>query len=167
MGSLKIIRDFEDKLYRAIQEKYKDLPKLEQNTLIHRHLLVGTMDAHKFYHIFRQQKSYDAERLDLLCEYLLDIKLQLYFIEIDISSYNHLIYLPHQNENLVENSRLHLIHLSFDQSIILKSRIAWERFTNFIYYLETGRILDNQRTKSKTKSKTFKEFVTQNENGRF
>jgi hypothetical protein len=157
--SVKLIETFESRLLAAIREKYADSPPSHQSILVDHHLLVEIMNTSEFYHLFLKQGVYPQDRVSLLLEYLFDIKLELYFIEIDISSYNRLIYLPHQDETITENPRLHLIHLSFDQSLILKSRIAWERFTNFIYYLETGEILDNKKTNSKSKSKVFSEFV--------
>lgn len=158
-SSVKLIESFESRLLAAIRENYADYPPSHQNFMVDDHLLVKIMNASEFYSLFLKQEVYPQDRVSLLLEYMFDIKLELYFIDIDIGLYNQLIHLPHQGEKITDNPRIHLIHLSFDQSLIIKSRIAWERFTNFIYYLEMGEILDNKKTNSKSKSKVFCEFV--------
>ncbi len=57
---------------------------------------------------------------------------------------------------------MHLLYLSLEQSVLLKSRVVWERFANFIFYLETGEFLEGKRSGNKTKSKVFREFITAN-----
>jgi hypothetical protein len=90
----------------------------------------------------------------------MDIKVQLYLVvEIDLGLYNELIYRRFLVENIDANPYLGLIRLSIDQSVVVKSRILWERIMNFVYYLETGEDLETKKSKKQSKKAEFFEYT--------
>ena len=150
---LESIRKFEARFNLAIEDRFKSEPENIKSAVIDSYLN-SQIDLEKFYRIYKAQQLYQQDNLEQLMNYVFDIKLEQYFIEVDIASYNDRIYLPHQNESVSENPRLQLVHLSIDQSIILKSRISWERFMNFIYYLEKDKSLGDEAYSRHLSNKT-------------
>jgi len=144
----KSIQQFEKRFRHAIEERFRNEPEEIRPKVIDSYLR-AQIDLQEFYKSYKKQTLYDQVKLRELSSYAFDIKLEQYFIEVDIARYNDQIYIPHPGVSVPSNPRLHLIHLSLDQSLILKSRISWERFMNFIYYLETGKKLDMKRGNSK------------------
>ncbi len=94
---------------------------------------------------------YPQERVEKLIYQLFDIKIELfYIIELDIGLYNHLIYnVGFDDSNINDFPYITLRRFSLDQTLIVKSRILWERVMNFIYYLERGKDLEGRSKKTR------------------
>ena len=74
----------------------------------------------------------------------------MYLIEVDLGANNDLgRFVSNEPDSEQKESHTQFVHLSFDQSLILKSRILWERVMNFVYYLETGNNLEIKKKQSK------------------
>lgn len=140
---------FEQLILEALKEKYPDhffereipfLPVLRWDTrlLLKRYI---------------ESNSYPNERAAKFLFNVIDFKLQLYYVlESDVGLYN----LLYEDElaklglsSMNPTPRLLLRRLSFDQNLIGKSRILWERLMNLIYYLEEGKELDGKSKKGK------------------
>lgn len=156
---IKKIDEFESELLNALEFKYKQLYGKNWQK---EHNLMSRMSIREFAESYAEQTSYPHDRIQTLVYLLFDFKIELFFIlELDIGLYNHLIYnLGYDNSSIVDNPYIHLRRLSLDQTVILKSRILWERTMNFVYFLETGVELEISGRKSK-KAKFFK-FIEDN-----
>jgi hypothetical protein len=152
-----VISQFENKLLEALEFKYKSLAEQIRASLIETSF-VKVMDIAKFYDSYLGKSVYPQERIKKLIYQLFDIKIEMfYIIELDIGLYNYLIYnIGFDKSNIDEFPYIALRKLSLDQTLIIKSRILWERVMNFIYYLETGEDLDKIIRRSKKKSKNTK-----------
>ena len=157
-----VINKFENKLLEALEFKYKSLPEQIRASLIEISF-VKVMDIGKFYDLYLEENVYPKERIKKLIYQLFDIKIEMfYIIELDIGLYNHLIYnVGFDNSNIDEFPYIALRKLSLDQTLIIKSRILWERVMNFIYYLETGEDLDKiiRGLKKRSKKNHFYDFI--------
>ncbi|MBW1794184.1 MAG: hypothetical protein JRJ38_07105 [Deltaproteobacteria bacterium] len=150
------IDEFESDLRNALEFKYQQFygehwqQVLENNTF-------SQMSIREFAESYAEQPSYPLDRIQTLVYLLFDFKIELFFIiELDMGLYNHLIYnLGYDNSSIAENPYILLRRLSLDQTVIVKSRILWERTMNFVYFLETGVKLEASGRKSK-KAKFFK-----------
>lgn len=146
------IGQFESKLLEALEFKYGSEPQQVKTTLIEMSP-VKRIDIKKFWELYFGQKIYPQERIEKLVYQLFDIKIQMFYIvELDIGLYNRLIYdLGFNNTNLQDFPYVHLRKLSLDQTLIVKSRILWERVMNLIYYLEKGEDLEEDGGSKKTR----------------
>ena len=144
-----VINQFENKLLEALEFKYKSQPQQIKTSLIETSFVKG-MNIKKFYELYLEKGVYPQERIEKLIYQLFDIKIEMfYIIELDIGLYNHLIYnIGFDNSNIDEFPYIALRKLSLDQTLIVKSRILWERVMNFIYYLETGKDLARKSKKT-------------------
>ena len=157
-----VINNFENKLLEALEFKYRSLPEQIRASLIETSF-VKAMDVEKFYDLYLGKGVYPQERIKKLIYQLFDIKIEMFYImELDIGLYNHLIYnIGFDKSNIDEFPYIALRKLSLDQTLIIKSRILWERVMNFIYYLETGKDLDKiiRGSKKKSKKTHFFDFI--------
>ncbi len=149
---------FENKLLEALEFKYKGYPEEMRASCIE-FSPVNRWDIKSFYDLYLSKGVYPQERIEKLIRCLFDIKIQMFYIvELDLGLYNRLIYdLGFGNNNISNCPYIALRWLSLDQNLIVKSRILWERIMNFIYYLETGEMLEPKRKKSK--KSTFFDFI--------
>ena len=153
---IKEIDEFESDLRNALEFKYQQFygehwqQVLKDNTL-------SQMSIREFVENYEEQTIYPLDRIQTLVYLLFDFKIELFFIlELYMGLYNHLIYnLGYDNSSIAENPYILLRRLSLDKTIIVKSRILWERTMNFVYFLETGVKLEVSRNKSK-KAQFFK-----------
>jgi hypothetical protein len=160
---LELVDEFESKLSEALKYKYDRFCthlSSEQRSELIKMLPVKIMNIRDFYDLYLTKGIYPRERLKKLVYNLFDIKVQLFCImELDLGLYNHLIYnLGFDKDNIDKCPYIALRKLSLDQTLIVKSRILWERIMNFIYYLETGNELENISSK-KSKKTLFFEFI--------
>ena len=94
--------------------------------------------------------------------------MELYFVERDIGLSNKAAYLAgYQPANPLLRPDLFLVKLSLDQSVILKSRIVWERLMNLVFFIETGAELEAKVSRRKSKKAAFFDFVHDNPKWRF
>lgn len=157
-----VIKQFEEKILRALEFKYNNEDPKIRNSLIENHIL-KKWNLLEFYKLYIGSNIYPKERIENIINYLFDIKQQLYYLlEVDLGLYNHLIYNKGYDNNVFNFPHIQLTKLSLDQNIISKSRILWERFMNFIYYLETGEELENKVSGSKSKKRVFFDFIENN-----
>jgi len=159
---IEIIQQFEEKIKKALEFKYQNVDQKIRNYLIQDNILTQ-WELVKFYNLYIKSEVYPKERIKEIMYYLFDIKQQLYYLlEVDLGLYNHLIYnRGFSNNNIIDFPHIQLTKFSLDQNIILKSRILWERIMNFIYYLETGKKLENKVSGKKSKKKIFFDFVSE------
>jgi hypothetical protein len=114
--------------------------------------------------------KYPLDRLKCLCQKLQDVQLQFfYLLQVDLGLYNDTLYNFGYNlkDPLKSSPLLQLTRLSYDQSFIVKSRIVWEKIMNFVFYLETGKELDDATPKKKSKKGTFFKFVRETPQWKF
>lgn len=160
------VKIFEDKINKALVFKYSKYFKgYPPNFLEHylRDSPIARWNISLFIKIYNDAKRYPSSRLVESTFYLMDIKIQLYYLlEVILGLYNHMIYnRGYDNSDIVKYPHLHLIHLALDQTTIFMSTVLWERIYNFIYYLEKGERLD------KNKTKKFWNFVKGDEKWKF
>jgi len=161
ISTLKTIKNFEKKLLSAIESNYGSEQEEVRQHIVEIHPLLNQIDLQKFFDTYITAETYPIDRLPRIISYLMDIKIQMYFLELDAGLYNRLIHMPYQGLDYKKNPRLLLCHLSLDQSMIIKSRILWERIMNFVYYLETGRRLENVVNKNQSKKGVFWKAVNE------
>ncbi len=147
---IKRIEDFERKLLEALKYKYRNDPPLIKNSMITNNIILR-MKIVEFYDVYSYWQL-PQDRLKNLVYMLFDIKIQMYFIqEVDMGLYNREIYKYCQGKGAIEKNPFFLLKKSsFDQNLIIKSRILWERVMNFIYYFNNGKNLEVKKSK-KTK----------------
>jgi len=131
----------EAKYMRMYSDHY--LTVIEQNVIL-RWNLVDFIDR------YVEAGVYPEERLPGLIYRLIDFKLELYYIqEVDLGIYNRIYFDdPRYNQEIVPPDLL-LVRLSFDQNLIGKSRVLWERLMQSIYYLEWGKSIEGKSVKGK------------------
>ena len=148
------VGQFEHVLLTALREKYARYTNLteEQADMIVRDNLVTRFNLRELLDSYEVNPLWPDERASKVFHYLFDLKLQLYYIaEVDLGVYNRLYHDPINKEPALAHSpRLLLIRLSLDQNLISKSRVLWERIMNLVYFLETGKDLETQKSKKKT-----------------
>ena len=142
--------EFEDDMEGALVFKYKQFYGTHWESVLDSSP-VKRIKIKDFCDLYLTQTSYPHDRFERLVHYLFDFKIQLFFIlEVDIGLYNHLVYNQgYDHTSIGENPYILLKMLCLDQSVILKSRILWERVMNFVYFLETGIELESKAGKSK------------------
>ena len=152
---IKRIDEFESELHDALEFKYKQFDGKNWQKILEHHPM-NRMSIREFAESYAEQIYYPHDRIQTLVYLLFDFKIELFFIlELDMGLYNHLIYnLGYDNSSIADNPYILLRRLSLDQTVILKSRILWERTMNFVYFLETGTKLEVSGSKSK-KAKFF------------
>ena len=142
---------FEGLITAALQEKYEPLCSpgflerfLQLHPISHWKLLT-------FFDTYIQGKVFPIDRLERLMNYLFDIKLQTYYVlEVYMGSYNRLDSQGYDRADPKSTPHFFLSKLSLEQSLVGKTRILWERYMNFIYFLETGvNLEDTVRKRSK------------------
>ncbi len=136
-----IVAEFEKKMQDSVAFRLRH-EREDHKELMLKARQVSSIDIAKFLEQYRKSINYPQDRLEKLAYILMDIKLQLYLIEVDLGADNDLMYkIRGEPDSVEKEAHTQFIHLSFDQSLILKSRILWERVMNFVYYLETGKEL--------------------------
>lgn len=120
----------------------------------------------RFYKEYLQQKipEYKKDKLEVLVQYLLDIKIELLMISNDFGKYNYYI-----NKLRPEDPKLAFNKVSIYQNIAFKSRVVLEKIMNFIYFLEEGEKLQEPKSgpdKGSKKRKFFK-WAKQNKKWNF
>lgn len=89
---------------------------------------------------------YPADRLEALVYRLMDVKLQLMYVINDLAMMNEQ-YFRFINLGAPETTpALMLRRMAFEQMIIGRVRITWEKLMRFIYYLETGKDIEASRS---------------------
>jgi len=139
LSSLDFANKIDDKYLRAIKSRgwHIDIEKI----------LIANISLKKFLFLYKSSiyfKNDNNEKTqNELLFFLSDIIFELYLLSIDIALYNKLLYAGKYEKNEIQKSpHLLLIHLSIDQSVILKNAILLERVMDFIYYLEFGKKLE-------------------------
>ena len=153
---IRTIKQFEEKIQKALESKYKNEPPKIRQHLIGDSIL-KRWNLLEFYRLYTKGGIYPRTRIKKIIYYLFDIKIQLYYLlEVDFGLYNSLIYnLGCDNKNIRNFPHIQLIKFSLDQNAISKSRILWERIMNWVYYLETGEKLENKVSGRKSKKVAF------------
>ncbi len=159
---------FETFLAQALEQKYGQYPSDVKPHLLDMSI-IKRWKLRDFLEIYLNPNIYPVERLEHVIHDLFDIKLQLYYIlEVDLGLYNKLVYdRGYAEMHPSEMAHILLTRFSLDQSLISKSRILWERIMNFIYYLETGELLEKKVSNKKSKRKIFFDFVKATSKWRF
>jgi hypothetical protein len=131
------VAEFEGVLQRARAEKYPaEVLEMLSRSAPATWRLEELLDSY-----LRAGDRYPSDRLKGVMDRAMDLKLQLFFImEVDLGLYNWAYQdLINANPSLADSALLKLRRMSFDQSLIGKSRILWERLMSLVYYMETGR----------------------------
>ena len=158
------VAKYEDVIARALEQKYGP-PTAEPLKFFWNTLPVRKWDLRDFMQRYEQSGRYPMSRLERVMHYLFDMKLELYYLEeIDAGLENMLVYdrgydSKHPDEMWDAMPHTCLVRLSLSQTLIVKARILWDRIMNFIYYLETGEVLESKITGNKSKRKVFFEFI--------
>lgn len=153
------IQEFEIIIRNALERKYGRTPELLDGIL--GNVRFGGWNTSDFVSAFRKARAYPHDRLIGCLYHIVDVKLQLYFLlEVDLGMYNTQVFdQGYDAANPLETPDLLLRHLSFDQTLIVKARILWERIMNFVYFLETGDDLERRVSSKRSKRGAFFKFV--------
>lgn len=164
----KTLQDFEQLVLAARRQKYSLYPTEMEDLFFKSHPLTS-WDLLAFFDSYLDAGVYPPDRLARLVYYLMDVKLQLYYLmEVDLGLHNLLVYdRGYVNTDPRALPHLLLTRLSLDQSLILKSRVLWERLMNLLYYLETGEELENKVTRRRSKRTVFFERMLVEDRWRF
>lgn len=144
------IEQFETLMRTALEAKYQRVYGEPYDSLIE-HNSILRWDLAKLLDLCEQSGIYPASNVESFLYRLMDFKLQMYYImEVDLGLYNARY---HSNPRLKDGETpppdLLLMRLSFDQNLIGKSRVLWERLMQAIYYLENGRPIEGKSVKKK------------------
>jgi hypothetical protein len=163
------VNTFETFLEKALEQKYEHLLPPDFRAHFWGINQIKRWDLRNFLEAYISCKQFPIERLEHVMYDLFDIKLQIYYVlEVDLGLYNRLIYdKGYTKRSMSEVPHILLTRFSFDQSLISKSRILWERLMNFIYHLETGELLEQKVSNKKSKRKVFFTFVKTTPKWRF
>jgi len=102
-----------------------------------------------FVQSYRAGGIYPEDRLRELVNRFTDVRLQEWYIRFDAGVANEHYYAPiNVNSSLADSANLTLGLMATTQSIIGRSRIAWEKLMRAVYYLETGRDLQPSGSRS-------------------
>jgi len=96
-------------------------------------------DPRKFLEIY-VKSSYPEDRTVKLTQLVMDIKLQKLFLDLDFFVYSNGI----NKSNPSSTPLAYIRRLSFQQTLIGKIGIIWDRIMILIYYLETGKEFDKK-----------------------
>ena len=150
------IETFEQIINQALERKYADSPADLLSTQVAFH----GWSPSAFSQVYLEHGVFPADRLSKCLYHVVDVKLQFYFIlEVDLPLYRQAIHRSSPDSESEASSVVELQRLSFEQSLIVKSRILWERIMNFVFYLETGEDLESQISAKRSKRKTFNAFL--------
>lgn len=117
--------------------------------------------AVEFVEAYRAGDIYPEGRLRELVLRFTDVRLQEWYIQSDAGLSNEKYFMPiHLNPELANSANLKLALMASTQSIIGRSRIAWEKLMRAVYYLETGTDLQPSGNRS-YKKKFFDWLQTQ------
>ena len=120
--------------------------------------LADQFTAVAFVEAYRAGQVYPEDRLRELVLRFTDVRLQEWYIQFDTGMANQSYYAPiHLNPDMVNSARLTLSLMATTQSIIARSRIAWEKLMRAVYYLETG--LDLRPSGSRSYKSKFFDWV--------
>ena len=101
---------------------------------------------------------FPADRLPELLHRLVDVRLQLWYMRYDTGLYNREYWdLVNLDPTLGESPKYMLRLMAIDQSMISRSRIAWEKYMRFVHYLATGE--DLKPTNNRSYKKKFFQWV--------
>jgi hypothetical protein len=157
MQEIERVHEFDTIMRTALERTYGDSPEKGLPALI----WFADWSTSDFVRAFRTTQTYPEERL-LDCLYkIVDVKLQMYFLlEVDLRMYSTQVFAHgYDPAKPLKTPDLFLRHLSFDQTLIVKGRIVWERIMNFVYFLETGNELERRISSKRSKRRAFVEFV--------
>lgn len=108
-----------------------------------------------FVDAYRTGGIYPEDRLRELVFRFTDVRLQQWYIDFDAGVANDYYYgRIHLNPSLANSARLTIGLMATTQSMIGRSRIAWEKLMRAVYYMETGQDLQPSGSRS-YKSKFF------------
>jgi hypothetical protein len=124
--------------------------------------LAAPFKATEFVNAYRVGGIYPEERLSELVLRFTDVRLQIKYLEFDGGLANHHYYGPiNQNPALKTSPQLTLNLMAIDQSVIGRSRIAWEKLMRAVYFLEMGE--DLKPSGSGSYKKKFFDWVANHE----
>ena len=140
-------QEFDKKMIEAWKEKYNALsPQIQQSMF--KTSFVSRMNLEEFIDLYKKSK-YPNHCMQKLIEYLFDIKLELYYIqEVDLGLKNTQIHDVLKGRDINDFPHLVFKKASYDQNLILKSRILMEKVMKFIHYLEKGKEPSSASTRS-------------------
>jgi hypothetical protein len=144
------IEQFDKMIRTALETKYRRLYGEHYERLL-RHNSILRWDLLKLLESCEQSGIHPASNVEGFLYRLMDFKLQMYYImEVDLGLYNTQYHSnPRCTDDETPPADLLLTRLSFDQNLIGKSRIVWERLMQSIYYLENGRSIEARSVKKK------------------
>ena len=122
--------------------------------------------AVNFVDSYRTGALYPSDRLTELVLRFTDVRLQTWYIQFDAGVSNDHYYVPVNHDPSLADSAIHTVALmATTQSIIGRSRIAWEKLMRAVYYLETG--LDLRPSNSRSYKSKFFDWVADQPKWRF
>ena len=156
-------KKFDEIIQCALREKYShitDIPDPIKYRMFYKSFEQWSVFSFFNLYIAADHGKYPEDRLGKLCAQIKDVQLEFFYIrEVDLGLYNANIHGKGYDPKIPNKSPLLLLRrLSYDQNLIVKSRILWEKIMNFIYYLETGEDLESK----KSKKGAFFKFVAKN-----
>src|SRR5437868_1180947 len=117
------VSQFEDMMHDSVLFRFRTAPKSHQEILL-RHHLVNRFDIKKFLAQYRKSSAYPQDRLDKLAHKLMDIKLQMYLIELDAGGDNDFMArMDVEQDTKQKEAHIAFVRLSSNQDLILKSRV--------------------------------------------
>ncbi|MFE2753488.1 hypothetical protein ACFXGA_15980 [Actinosynnema sp. NPDC059335] len=125
-----IARDVSDFLTQVDFERYGPS---EQNDF-------DVFNLAEFVEHYVSGRTYPIDRLKEATLRLVDLRLQLEYIEFDLGLMNTFYYShPNYEQGGIIPAKSKLAKMALEQSVIGRIRIAWEKLFRLIYFLETGK----------------------------
>jgi hypothetical protein len=155
-ATLQAAQELESLLLEARKAKFADLGA-PMDDEIYKHTPLAQINIEEFITAYLKAGVFPSDRLDRLVGRLMDIKILLYdLVEVELGHQNPLLFnLGFNPTRPWDKPHLLMTRLSLDLSLILKSRVLWDRIMNFLYDLETGEELENKVTGRKSKKRVF------------
>jgi len=159
--SRKLLEELEATIKTALRQRYKGSLSLPNFDTTLQNNVVVQWNTILFFNVYIQSDIYAKERLPRLTEFLIDIKLEFYYLnEIDLAVYSALIYSKGiSNKSLALHPHLLLTKLALDQNLLAKTTMLWQKIVRFIYYLEEGIECKGKGAKQKSSLPLLGDFV--------
>ncbi len=146
---------FEQLVWQAIEARHHGIPVEHRAPFLQRY---HAWSPSSFWAAHQHGNCFPKENANKATYFCADVWFQQQLLECDLGLSN-LFVTGFDFTNPHGNPGHFIQHVSLGQSIIVKSRVLWERVMNLVYFLETNTILDDRCPRKKSKKTFFFDFI--------